>query len=52
MILPAFGSYAGGLDVFEPAIAGLFAGGFEVALLGDGRVHPLPQGTAAWGTWP
>jgi DNA ligase-associated metallophosphoesterase len=43
MVLPAFGAYAGGLDVFEPAIAGLFAGGFEVALLGDDRVHPLPQ---------
>jgi uncharacterized protein len=43
MILPAFGSYTSGLDVFDPAIAGLFAGGFEVALLGDGRVHPLPQ---------
>jgi uncharacterized protein len=43
MILPAFGSYTGGLDVFDPAIASLFADGFEVALLGDGRVHPLPQ---------
>jgi uncharacterized protein len=43
MILPSFGAYTGGLDVFDPAIAGLFAGGFEVALLGDGRVHPLPQ---------
>ena len=43
MILPAFGTYAGGLDVFDPVIAELFAGGFEVALLGDGRVHPLPQ---------
>jgi DNA ligase-associated metallophosphoesterase len=43
MVLPAFGSYAGALDVFDPAIAGLFGGGFEVALLGDGRVHPLPQ---------
>ena len=43
MILPALGSYTGGLDVFDPAIAGLFAGGFEVALLGDQRVHPLPQ---------
>jgi uncharacterized protein len=43
MILPAFGAYTGGLDVFDPAIAGLFGGGFEVALLGDGRVHPLPQ---------
>jgi hypothetical protein len=43
IILPAFGSYTGGLDVFDPAIAGLFADGFGVALLGDGRVHPLPQ---------
>ena len=43
MILPSFGAYTGGLDVFDPAIAGLFASGFEVALLGDGRVHPLPQ---------
>jgi hypothetical protein len=43
MILPAFGAYTGGLDVLDPAIAGLFAGGFEVALLGEGRVHPLPQ---------
>jgi DNA ligase-associated metallophosphoesterase len=43
MILPAFGSYTGGLDVFDPAIAGLFGQGFEVALLGAQRVHPLPQ---------
>jgi DNA ligase-associated metallophosphoesterase len=43
LVLPAFGAYAGGLDVFDPAIAGLFAGGFEAALLGAGRVHALPQ---------
>jgi DNA ligase-associated metallophosphoesterase len=43
IILPSFGSYTGGLDVFDPAIADLFANGFEVALLGDDRVHPLPQ---------
>jgi uncharacterized protein len=43
LLLPAFGAYTGGLDVFDPAIAGLFASSFEVALLGDGRVHPLPQ---------
>jgi len=43
MILPSFGVYTGGLDVFDPAIAGLFADGFEVALLGDGRVHRLPK---------
>jgi uncharacterized protein len=42
LLLPAFGSYAGGLDVFDPAIAGLFRESFDVALLGDDRVHPLP----------
>jgi DNA ligase-associated metallophosphoesterase len=41
LILPAFGSYAGGLDVFDPAIASLFADGFRATLLGDGRVHAL-----------
>ncbi|MCC2665285.1 MAG: hypothetical protein K0S35_3207 [Geminicoccaceae bacterium] len=43
LVLPAFGSYAGGLDVFDPAIAALFAGGFRATLLGDGRVHALAQ---------
>lgn len=43
LLLPAFGSYTGGLDVFDPAIAGLFTDGFEVTLLGDDRVHPLPH---------
>jgi hypothetical protein len=43
MLLPAFGSYAGGLDVFDPAIESLFEPDFEVALLGAGRVHPLPS---------
>jgi DNA ligase-associated metallophosphoesterase len=38
IILPAFGAYAGGLDVADPAIAGLFPGGFSVHLLGAGRV--------------
>lgn len=43
LLLPAFGSYTGGLDVFEPAIAGLFEGGFRAALLGARGVHPLPH---------
>jgi metallophosphoesterase superfamily enzyme len=43
LLLPAFGSYAGSLDVLDPAIAGLFTDGFHVALLGDQRVHPLPH---------
>jgi uncharacterized protein len=37
-VLPAFGAYAGGLDVFDPAIAGLFPDGFRVHLIGRHRV--------------
>lgn len=43
LVLPAFGSYTGGLDVFDPAIAGLFQAGFRAALLGERRVHALPH---------
>ncbi|HYN39150.1 MAG TPA: ligase-associated DNA damage response endonuclease PdeM, partial [Rhodospirillales bacterium] len=43
LILPAFGAFAGGLDVFDPAIATLLAPGFAVWLLGRGRVHHLPS---------
>ena len=43
LLLPAFGSYAGGLDVFDPAIAGLFEGGFRAALLGERCVHTVPH---------
>lgn len=43
LILPTFGAYTGGLDVLDPAIAGLFDDGFEAMLLGDGRVHVLPH---------
>ena len=39
VILPAFGAYAGGLDVLEPAIADLFAGGFQALLLGPRRLR-------------
>jgi len=39
LVVPAFGSYTGGLDVRAPAIAGLFAGGFAVRILGRRRVH-------------
>ncbi len=37
-LLPAFGAYAGGLDVHERAIADLFAGGFDVWMIGRERV--------------
>jgi uncharacterized protein len=44
LLLPAFGSYAGGLNVLDPAIAGLFArGGFWSYLLGERQVHMVPH---------
>ena len=41
LILPAFGAYAGGLNVHDPAFAGLFARPPFVAALGERRVHAL-----------
>jgi uncharacterized protein len=38
MILPAFGTYTGGLDVRDPAIAGLYPRGAQLFLLGRDRV--------------
>ncbi len=43
LILPAFGAYAGGLDVLDPAVAGLFPGGFRVHLLGRRGVYSFPK---------
>ncbi len=43
LILPAFGAYAGGLDVLDPAISGLFTMGFDAFLLGDRRVFRVPH---------
>jgi len=42
LILPAFGAYAGGLDVGDRAFAGLFRQtSFRVFVLGDDRVYPV-----------
>lgn len=41
LILPAFGAFTGGLNVLDPAIAGLFATPPMVAALGRDRVHAL-----------
>ena len=41
LILPAFGAFTGGLNVLDPAIAGLFAERPMVAALGKDRVHAL-----------
>ncbi|MGH7042725.1 MAG: ligase-associated DNA damage response endonuclease PdeM [Acetobacteraceae bacterium] len=42
VLLPAFGAYAGGLDVTDPAIAGLFPRGGRVFLLGRERLFSFP----------
>lgn len=41
LLLPAFGAFAGGLNVRDPAIAGLFTAAPLVAATGR-RVHPVP----------
>jgi hypothetical protein len=41
LILPAFGAYAGGLNVRDGAFAGLFARPPIVGALGSGRVHAV-----------
>ncbi len=41
LILPAFGAYAGGLNVRNRAFAGLFARPPVACALGNGRVHAL-----------
>ena len=42
-ILPSFGAYTGGLDVLDPAIAGLFRRTFTVHMLGRERLHVMPR---------
>lgn len=41
LVMPAFGAYAGGLDVCDPAIAGLFPNGFRAHILGESRVYTV-----------
>jgi hypothetical protein len=42
LILPAFGAYAGGLNVLDAAFAGLFEQpAFRAFMLGDDRVYPV-----------
>lgn len=43
LILPAFGAYAGGLNVLDPAISGLLHRPFLTWVLGTGRLFPLPS---------
>lgn len=50
IVLPAFGSYAGGLDVRDPAFTRLFPRGGRIFLLGKDRLFSfgLPE-ARAWG---
>lgn len=41
VLMPAFGAYAGGLDVFEAPIRSLFPQGFHAYLLGRDGVHAI-----------
>jgi len=45
LILPAFGAYAGGLNVRDEAFANLFAAPPLAGALGKGRVHPVGWGS-------
>jgi hypothetical protein len=47
LILPAFGAYAGGLDVLDPAISGLFRRGFHAHLIGRATVRAFPRARLA-----
>ena len=43
LILPAFGAYAGGLDVRDPAIERLLGPAYSVFILGKARVHAFQR---------
>ena len=43
LILPAFGAFTGGLNVLDPAIAGLFRKGFRATLLGRQGLFAFPK---------
>jgi uncharacterized protein len=45
IVLPAFGAYAGGLDVSDPAISMLFGDRFHAFMLGEERVYAIPRQT-------
>ena len=46
-VLPAFGAFTGGLDVFDRAFAPLFPGIFAAYLLGRDRVYPFTHSRLA-----
>ncbi len=47
LLLPALGSFTGGLNVLDPAIHRFFPTGFHAYLLGDARVFRFPHSVLA-----
>lgn len=47
LVMPAFGAYAGGLNVRNAAFEPLFPKGFTAHLLGDGRIFAIERGMLA-----
>jgi uncharacterized protein len=47
MVMPAFGAYAGGLNVRDTAFEPLFPKGFTAHLIGDGRVFAIGKAMLA-----
>ena len=43
LILPAFGAYTGGLNVLDPAVAGLYPKGFTAHLIGRRDLYAYPS---------
>lgn len=43
LVLPAFGAYTGGLNVLDPAIAGLFGRGLQAHILGRRQAFVFPR---------
>lgn len=41
LVMPAFGAYTGGLDIWDPALRTLFAPRFHAWMLGDSAVHAI-----------
>lgn len=41
LVMPAFGAYTGGLDIFDPALRTLFAPQFHAWMLGETAVHAV-----------
>ena len=51
IILPAFGAYAGGLDVHERVFSGLFPAGFDVWLVGSRTMRSIPGNRLVRPAW-